>query len=126
MTYSGGVGYAAGLLATCGGYAFDENIPNADGTTIRSLNLEEAIQAGEPYAISMEFLFDIGVLELWGSNEECGAGVEELYSSPGMGLAGTTFCLDITATQPFSHIIMVWRMGAEHADFTFCPGGTCG
>jgi hypothetical protein len=68
----------------------------------------------------------VGVLEFWAANEACGAGVEQLYSAPGDGLEGTTFCLDLTASEPFSHIIMVWRIGAEHEDVTFCPGGTCG
>lgn len=49
-----------------------------------------------------------------------------LVGLAGADLTDTTLCLELAASQEFSQVIMVWRMGAGSLEVAFCPGGSCG
>jgi hypothetical protein len=104
--------------------------------TVDSIELPEAMSAGEPYAMSWEF--DLHgdnefTYELWGANGVCGTGgpVELLHSEP-LHLEPTVLCSEVVPSASYTHLLVVVRMvtdpgsgGYGYEGMTICPSGSC-
>jgi hypothetical protein len=125
-TVDGTVAYYDGHLKNCNSYdpaVVGGGVGNAPFIT--DIALAAPIGPGDTYAFSVDMESSVGgTMEFWGSNAECGPGLELLATSPmGVGMR----CVELAPTQgPYTHIIWAWYGGGAHYDVTFCPGGTCG
>ena len=107
------------------------------GTNMRSgivsYLLPQPMRAGQPYTFSVSLATRnfTGDLEIWGSNAECGPGLERLFTEP---FANKLYCTEVHPTQDHDYILVVenftGRGDASSAaqsliDLRACPAGGC-
>jgi hypothetical protein len=102
-----------------GSLTLDTSIGANDGIT--SLLLPVAMKAGQVYSLSA-MVSDSnfgGTIEFWGTNSECGPGLQKLFSAP---VASQTFCADVAPSQDFTYVLYVehllWDGGAAASEST--------
>ncbi len=113
-----------------GSLTLDTSIGANDGIT--SLLLPVAMKAGQVYSLSAMVSNSNygGTIEFWGTNSECGPGLQKLFSAP---VASQTFCANVAPTQDFTYVLYVehllWDGGAAASEATYailaCPDSRC-
>jgi hypothetical protein len=102
-------------------------------TSVISRKLPEPMKAGQPYTFSIALSNRnyTGDLELWGSDSECGPGLERLYSAP---FDSRTYCTEVHPSGDYPYVLFVRQFtgkgGASsaaqnYAQFYACPTGSC-
>jgi len=102
-------------------------------TDVISMKLPEPMKAGQPYAFSvmMTNYMYTGDVEFWGANDECGDGLEKLYTEP---FDSKTYCATVHPTHDYTYVLFVRQQtgiasGTSASqgwdDFYACPSGTC-
>jgi hypothetical protein len=115
--------YGIGYMRNCYDYALDAGIDIASDPSIRNIKLMTPMTPGSPYAISIEIIDGPIETEFYGSNEECGAAQELLWTGT---MPEGIFCIEFDPTLANNDVLMVWRTTvAVHGDVTLCPTGTC-
>jgi hypothetical protein len=101
-------------------------------TDVISYLLPQPMRAGQAYTFSAGLSVSnfTGNLEIWGSNAECGPGLERLFSEP---FASKVYCVQVNPTQDYDYVLIVeqftGRNGSTAAlsryDTRACPAGSC-
>ncbi len=100
--------------------------------SITSFLLTDPMKAGQPYSLSVSVASSryYGTIEFWGSNAECGPGLEKLYSAP---VDTKVYCADVLPTNDYTYALLVERLmvdsgapASEHSgNMLACPSGRC-
>jgi hypothetical protein len=115
-----------GYIITCSDWDEENSqFDLGDGVWAGSIELTSPMTAGQPYAISDAYVdYATGIIEYYGTTEECGAGLQLLSSQEGAGRF--LICHDTIPNANYTHIIQVWRdVVGSQGDMTFCPDATC-
>jgi hypothetical protein len=91
---------------------------------VRGVNLEEPVGPGGVFAFSATMRAELGAkMELWGTDEPCGPGLELLATSEmGLGIR----CMEVRPKQgTYPNLLWVWFGGGSHDDATLCTDGAC-
>jgi hypothetical protein len=100
-------------------------------TAINDLALSVPALAGERYSLSVNVSAEgeLQTLELWGTDEKCGAARELLWWAP---LSSGILCAEFVPRQTYTHLIYVLRRQSlsgnttvKSLEMAFCPEGTC-
>ncbi len=103
------------------------------GTGIISYQLPTPMKAGQPYTFSFTYsnYNFTGDLELWGTNAECGPGLQMLFSEP---LGSKVFCATVHPTAGYPYLLFVENhtgkgdassASSNMTGLTACPTATC-
>ncbi len=117
------------VMKNCYEYVFQQgvgvqnDIPSTS-IGIRNIKLSEPMVAGQPYAFSSENRHPIQQTEFWGTDAECGVGLELLWSGPQP--RETIDCWEFMPSAAYTNVLMVWKGGGQHYGVTLCPQGSCG
>ncbi|HYO97891.1 MAG TPA: hypothetical protein VER33_25470 [Polyangiaceae bacterium] len=102
-------------------------IPRDRVLDIGSYPLKEPLVAGQKNAVYLEPMGAGISLEIWGTDMNCGAGLEKLVSQD---LASGQRCFELTPTSAYPELIVVLRgsnsnQTVGYSNIAVCSGGTC-
>jgi hypothetical protein len=103
------------------------------GTGIISYQLPQPMKAGQPYTFSFTYANSnfTGDLELWGTNAECGPGLEKLATEP---LVSKVVCATVHPAADYPYLLFVENhtgkgnaltAASSMSGLTACPTATC-
>jgi hypothetical protein len=102
-------------------------------TGIISYQLPQPMRAGQPYTFSFTYsnYNFTGDLQLWGSNAECGPGLQMLFAEP---VGSKVYCATVHPTAAYSYLLFVENhtgkgdassAASNMTGLTACPTATC-
>jgi hypothetical protein len=131
-------GYCVYGRCICGDYNPDGGtlVPLTSGsasTGIISYQLPTPMKAGQPYVFSFTYSNSnfTGDLELWGTNAECGPGLQKLFTAP---VASKVFCATVHPATDYPYLLFVENhtgkgdassASSNMTGLTACPTATC-
>jgi hypothetical protein len=96
-----------GLMASKGCFDYvPMTIQDDENLLVSSATPNEPLVGGEPYAVSLTVGGSAPTLEIWGTNEPCGDGLEMLLSQP--STSGDN-CFILEPTESHSELLLVAR-----------------